>query len=122
MVNAVDAPVIAFADLLASEVQNYPLADGISIPTLPAVLEAVGDTATIYVEIKAANIESLVVRSIRESSARCAIHAFDHRIAQNVLSIFPAIPTGVLEVARHVDPVRSLIDTGALIAALGSPP
>ena len=113
MVNAVDAPVIAFADLLASEVQNYPLAEGISIPTLPAVLEAVGDTATIYVEIKAANIESLVVRSIRESSARCAIHAFDHRIAQNVLSIFPAIPTGVLEVARHVDPVRSLIDTGA---------
>lgn len=113
LVNAVDAPVVAITDLLAAELEEYPLAHGVLIPTLQAVLDAIGDTATIYVEIKAASIEPLVVRAVRESAGTCAIHAFDHRIAKSVKSIFPAIPTGVLEVARHIDPVKSLIDTGA---------
>jgi glycerophosphoryl diester phosphodiesterase len=113
VVNAVDAPVVAIADLLASDLAQYPLAQGVEIATLAAVLDAVGETATVYVEIKAPTIEPLVVRCIRESGARCAIHAFDHRIVRTVRSIFPAIPTGVLQVARHIDPAQSLLATGA---------
>jgi len=77
------------------------------------VLNAIGDRAKLYVEIKAPSIEPLVVRCVRESGTNCAIHSFDHRIVKTVKSIFPAIPTGVLEVARRVDPVASLVAAGA---------
>jgi len=53
------------------------------------------------------------VRVIRESNANCAVHSFDHRIVKTVKSIFPAIRTGVLQNARHVDPVASLLLVGA---------
>ena len=99
----------AIADLSARDLRAFPLADGIQIPTLSEVLDAVGQRATVYVEIKPPDIELLVVRSVRESNATCAIHSFDHRTVKNVKSIFPAIRTGVLEDSRHVDPVASLI-------------
>ncbi len=103
----------AIADLASAELRKIVLADGIPIPTLEDVLDAVGDGPRIYVEIKGTNIEPLVVRCIRESTANCAVHSFDHRIAQRVKKIFPAIRTGVLEVARHVDPLAALVETGA---------
>jgi glycerophosphoryl diester phosphodiesterase len=103
----------AIADLTSSEVREVVLADGIGIPTLEAVLDAVGEGPTVYVEIKGRDIEPLVVRCIRESTANCAVHSFDHRIVQNVKKIFPAIRTGVLEVARHLDPLAVLAETGA---------
>jgi glycerophosphoryl diester phosphodiesterase len=101
------------ADLSASELGRFPLTGGVEIPTLQAVLDAIGDRAKVYVEIKATNIEPLVVRCIRESGASCAVHAFDHRVVKIVKMIFPAIRTGVLEVARHIDPVASLVAAGA---------
>jgi glycerophosphoryl diester phosphodiesterase len=101
------------ADLTSLELEKYRLAAGIDIPTLAAVLDAVGNRVTTYVEIKARDIEALVVRCIRESNATCAVHSFDHRIVRNVRAIFPAIPTGVLEVARHLEPVASLLAVGA---------
>ena len=113
VVNAPGAPVADIASLTAAEIRNFPLAHGVEIPTLDNVLQAIGDRATVYVEIKAPRIEPLVVRSVRESRVACAIHAFDHRVVKTVNSIFPAIPTGVLEVSRHVDPLASLVATGA---------
>lgn len=101
------------ADLSLSELARFPLAHGVEIPTLQEVLDAVGDRAKVYVEIKAADIEPLVVRCIRESGASCAVHGFDHRAVKIVKMIFPAIRTGVLEVARHIDPVASLVAAGA---------
>jgi glycerophosphoryl diester phosphodiesterase len=92
---------------------RFPLAHGVAIPTLQAVLDAIGDRAKVYVEIKAADIEQLVVRCIRESGANCAVHAFDHRVVKTVKAIFPAIRTGVLEVSRHIDPAASLVAAGA---------
>jgi glycerophosphoryl diester phosphodiesterase len=103
----------SIAGLSATDLHNYPLSNGIPIPTLNDALEAIGTRAMVYVEIKAPNIELLVARCIRESTASCAVHSFDHRIARNVKRIFPAIRTGVLEVARHVDPVAPLVATGA---------
>jgi glycerophosphoryl diester phosphodiesterase len=102
------------ADLSASELGRFPLAPGVEIPTLEAVLKAIGDRARVYVEIKALDIEPLVVRCIRESSAACAVHAFDHRVVKTVKALFPAVRTGVLEVARHIDPIASLVAAGAL--------
>lgn len=83
------------------------------IPTLSETLDAIGNRATVYVEIKAQDIEPLVTRIIRESEATCAVHSFDHRVVKNVKAIFPAIRTGVLEVSRRIDPVASLSDVSA---------
>ena len=112
-VNAPDLATRAIAELSYTELRNFRLGEGVEIPTLAAVLDAVGTDATVYVEIKARSIEPLVVRIIREHNARCAVHSFDHRIVKTVKSIFPAVRTGVLQVARHVDPVASLVATGA---------
>jgi glycerophosphoryl diester phosphodiesterase len=80
---------------------------------LQDVLAAVPAGARVYVEIKGRDIEALVVRVIRESNADCAVHSFDHRVVQTVKNIFPAVRTGVLEVARHLDPAATLRETGA---------
>lgn len=95
------------------ELKRHPLAPGISIPTLAQALDAIGGRAGVFVEIKARDIEPHVVRCIRESQADCAVHSFDHRTVVNVKKIFPAIRCGVLEVARHLDPIASLRATGA---------
>lgn len=113
IVNAPGQVRARIADLCVSEISRFPLAHATEIPTLQAVLDAVGDRARVYVEIKATDIEALVVRCIRESGASCAVHAFDHRVVKIVKRIFPAIRTGVLEVARHIDPVVSLVAAGA---------
>jgi glycerophosphoryl diester phosphodiesterase len=104
---------IAIADANVGVVKAHPLRPGIRIPTLVEALDAIGSRAMVFIEIKARNIEPLVVRCIRESTAECAVHSFDHRIVVNVKKIFPAIRCGVLQVARHVNPVASLESTRA---------
>lgn len=113
-VNAPGSPRRRIADVTHAELRHYRLAHDIQIPTLEVVLSEIGDTAFVYVEVKAPNIEPLVTRCIRESNARCAVHSFDHRIVKTVKTIFPAIRTGVLEVSRHVDPTAALGATGAV--------
>jgi glycerophosphoryl diester phosphodiesterase len=104
---------IAIADASAAVVKAHSLYPGIQIPTLVEALDAIGSRAVVFIEIKARNIEPLVVRCVRESIAECAVHSFDHRIIVNVKKIFPAIRCGVLQVARHVNPVASLEATRA---------
>lgn len=113
IVNAPGLPPRRLAELSAAEVKRFRLEQDIEMPTLAAVLDAVGTDATVYVEIKASAIEPLVVREIRQHETTCAVHSFDHRIVKTVKSIFPAVRTGVLQVARHVDPVASLLAAGA---------
>jgi glycerophosphoryl diester phosphodiesterase len=103
----------AIAELSAAELEQFPLAEGIRIPTLAQTLDTIGDRATVYVEIKAQDIELLVTRCIRESGSRCAVHSFDHRIVKIVKAIFPAIRTGILENSRHVDPAAALVAVSA---------
>jgi glycerophosphoryl diester phosphodiesterase len=112
-VEARGSPAAEIVQLTFAELKRYPLAPDVSIPALSAVLAAIGQRAAVYVEIKARDIEPLVVRCIRQSEARCAVHSFDHRTIKTVKAIFPAIATGVLEVARHLDPADSLIATGS---------
>jgi len=112
----VNAPGLAphpIAELSSSELRKFRLAQNVEIPTLAAVLTTIGVDAMVYVEIKAPSIEPLVVRVIREHETSCAVHSFDHRIVKTVKAIFPAVRTGVLENARHVDPVASLVASGA---------
>ena len=113
VVNAPAEPRRRIAEISASELKNFKLAHDIEIPTLEEVLSTVGETAFVYIEVKAPDIEPIVTRIIRESNARCAVHSFDHRIVRTVKTLLPAIRTGVLEVSRHIDPAIALQTTGA---------
>jgi glycerophosphoryl diester phosphodiesterase len=113
VVNSVDLPVAGIAELTSAELSRYSLDQNVPIPTLSAVLTAIGSRASVYIEIKAPAIEPLVVRCIRESPGTYAVHSFDHRIVKTVNAVFPAIPTGVLQVARPLDPLHALVGAGA---------
>jgi glycerophosphoryl diester phosphodiesterase len=113
VVNARNFAPHPISELSHRQLSEVRLDQDIEIPTLSAVLDAVGTAAVVYVEIKAPSIEPLVVRAIREHETTCAVHSFDHRIVKTVKSIFPALRTGVLQVSRHLDPVAGLIAAGA---------
>jgi len=83
------------------------------IPTLREVLDLVANRVPVYVEVKARGIEELVVSCVREYSTRCAVHAFDHRIARRVHALAPEIPTGLLLSSYLLDPARALRGAGA---------
>jgi glycerophosphoryl diester phosphodiesterase len=78
------------------------------VPRLAEVLSLVDGRATVYVEIKGAGIESQVIDVNRGSQARCAIHAFDHRVAQRVAVLAPEIPRGILSASYVLDPAGEL--------------
>src|SRR5687768_16417859 len=68
------------AELTAAELATFKTS-GEPIPTLAAVLEAIGPRATVYVEIKGRDIESSVIDTIAgaPSVRGVAVHSFDHR-------------------------------------------
>ena len=102
------------AALTRDELATFRLDGGVEIPSLDAVLALVASAGAIaYVEIKGRGIERAVVDCIRRSGARCAVHAFDHRVAVAVRAIAPELPTGVLLVGRLVEPSAALRAAGA---------
>jgi glycerophosphoryl diester phosphodiesterase len=91
---------------------------------------------TVYVEIKGERIEAAVATVIGESSARCAVHSFDHEAIARLRAIAPEIPRGILfdkaatadatirrieaAGARDLWPRRDLIDATLLALAHGA--
>ena len=82
--------------MIWEELQRVELAPGIGVPRLADVLALTPPEKTVYVEIKGANIEELVVATIDGGSARCAVHSFDHAAIARCRAIAPHIPRGVL--------------------------
>lgn len=92
------------AALTEAELRHFRV-DGVGeIPTLAAVLDLVGDQATVYVEIKGEGIEREVLQVIAASTATCAVHSFDHRAVRLVHDLAPDMPTGALVTRRPADP------------------
>lgn len=112
-------------------VRTVELATGTGIPRLADVLAIAPPHATVYVEIKGHGIEQAVAACVRASSARCAVHSFDHSAIETMRRIAPEIPRGILfdervtsvraamerTAARDVWPQWKLIDA-ALVAAV----
>ena len=108
------------ATLGATEVcGDWAATEDARIPTLEDVLSLVGDRATVYVEIKGVGIERLVLDAIGGAAgARCAVHAFDHRVSRRARELSASLPggtlaAGVLVVSRLVDPVAPMRAAGA---------
>jgi len=93
---------IAALDLSALREQALPA--GIEIPTLDEVLELVGTSATVYIEVKAVDIEEALVACLaRHPNARVAVHAFDHRIPMMVRQLRSQTAIGLLNVSYPLD-------------------
>ena len=102
--------------LTLTELHRYPLAPGVEIPTLAAVLDRMAKSTpppVVYVEVKAKGIEEAVVEVLDYARVPTAVHAFDHRIAARVTSIRPSIPTGILLDSYLIDPGGALQNAGA---------
>lgn len=83
---ATDWPALASAEL----------AGGGTIPTLADVLAIAPAAATVYVEIKGEGIEAGVAEVLRASTARTAVHSFNHGAIVRMRQIAPEIPRGIL--------------------------
>ena len=104
----------ALAEMTWEEVRRVELAPGITIPSLQQVLTAVGDRATVYVELKGTNSEWAALDVITASSVRCAVHSFDHDAITRAARLAPAVRRGILFDAYPEDIDAKLRDTAAL--------
>ena len=78
------------------ELSDIRLDDDATIPRLEEVLQALGDRATVYVELKGQRIEDAVIDVVRKHGRRYALHSFDHDAIIRVAEKAPDIPRGVL--------------------------
>ncbi len=115
------------------DVRAIRLPGGHAIPTLDAVLDAMGHRLSLYVEVKApAGREPAVLACLdRHPGARVSVHAFDHRIAARCRALRPGLPIGFLsasyplELAAQFTVVRpdafwqhaALVDAALVVAA-----
>ncbi|MEO5815529.1 MAG: glycerophosphodiester phosphodiesterase [Gemmatimonadaceae bacterium] len=88
-------------------------ADGAQIPTLADVCALVKDRAELFVEIKGAGIEALVVAALAAYDGRAAIHSFDHALIRRLADAGCSYRLGAL--FEDALDVRALMErTGAL--------
>ncbi len=106
--------VVTLAAVRSLDLSAIPLPSGSHIPTLDQVFELVGERATVYVEVKARNVESLVAAAIaRHPGATVAVHAFDHRIPVEVRALSPGLPIGLLSASYPLDVRSQLLPAAA---------
>jgi glycerophosphoryl diester phosphodiesterase len=84
---------IPIADIGWSDLETDAAAH---VPRLDDVLEAIGDTAAVYIELKGRGIERGVIDVARKHGRRYAMHSFDHAAIERVAELAPDIPRGVL--------------------------
>jgi len=102
--------VIAFTTF--AELREQP-PHGAQLPTLSEVCALVKGRAELFVEIKGAGIEGLVVAALLEYDGRAAIHSFDHELIRRLADT--GCPYRVGALFEDAMDVRALMDaTGAL--------
>lgn len=104
------------AEHTLAELRQVRLTNGEPVPTLAEALAAAPGLG-MWVEVKtlaaAHDAALLAVLEADPRPARCAVHSFDHRLVRRLRQLRPTLQTGVLTVARLVDPAGPLRDTGA---------
>jgi len=91
-----------------AELEAVDLGGGARIPTLDQVLGAAAGRATVYVELKGANIEQQVVAAVRRHSTAVALHSFDHSAVERASQLAPDIPRGVLFESAVSNPIQAM--------------
>lgn len=101
-----EAGGLAIAGSPWSAIQPVSLPGGARVPRLRDVLQAIGDRATVYVELKGVGIESAVAAVVREHGRRYALHSFDHAAIARCASAWPDIARGVLIDGKEPRPLE----------------
>ena len=86
---------------------------GDRIPRLRDVLEAIGDRAAIYIELKGRGIEDAVIDVARTYGRRFALHSFDHEAIARLVQKAPEIARGILldrDVPKPTDQLRRAVE------------
>ena len=95
------------------------LANGESVPTLAAALDALGRRLQVFVEVKSlpTEFDDRLLATLDEgpNPRGYAIHGFDHRIVARLGRKRPALRRGVLSASYPVDPLAGPRDAGATI-------
>lgn len=108
--------MLPFALLDSKDIAKLTLDGQVKIPTLDEALEAIGQRASVFIEVKASGIETSVARCLRrhmDNIDRYSVHAFDHRIVKRVLELIPSVRTGALQVSYLLDTAGALRKAGA---------
>jgi glycerophosphoryl diester phosphodiesterase len=96
-----------------NELSQIDLGDGDRIPRLRDVLEAIGDRAAVYIELKGRGIEDAVIDVARKYGRRFALHSFDHDAVARLMQKAPGIPRGVLlerDIPKPTDQLRRAVE------------
>jgi glycerophosphoryl diester phosphodiesterase len=101
------------SELTAAELATHELAPGVTVPTLAEVVDAVGDDAVLYVEVKARAAEAAVLEVLAGREERAPVHSFDHRVARAIRAASARTPVGVLSTSYLLDPVHAMRGAGA---------
>jgi glycerophosphoryl diester phosphodiesterase len=104
----------ALASMAWSEVARVEIAPGIGVPSLAQVLAAVGDRATVYVELKGSNTERATLDVIAAARTHCAVHSFDHATIARAARLAPAVRRGILFDTYPADLDAEMRDSSAL--------
>ena len=91
-----------------AEVRSLRVGGSLGIPTLPEVLEAVGDRLTVYCELKGAGVVEVAAPILARHPGPCAMHSFDHRAVRRAAELAPRVPRGILVASRLVDIAHAL--------------
>ena len=111
-----DGNLTAFAKSDSAAISKARLPGDHAIPTLDQTLDAIGNRADVFIEIKAPGIESDVARCLKrhaEGHERYAVHAFDHRVVKRMLELVPSVTTGILQVGYPIDSRSAMRAAGA---------
>ena len=106
-------PVLADG-LGIADVTLARLREETDVPTLEEVCGLVRGRAELFVEVKGAGIEQLVLDVIGGYDGRFAIHSFDHGLITRIHVIDPSIRLGVLFEETPHDVATLMRSTGAL--------
>jgi glycerophosphoryl diester phosphodiesterase len=88
-------------------------APGVPVPTLREVCDLVGRRAELFVEIKGAGIERLVLDALRDRRGETAIHSFDHDMIARLHRSACPWPLGILVEEAPADVAAAMRRTGA---------
>ena len=100
------------AETTWSALQHLDLGGGARIPRLRDVLDAIGERATVYIELKGRNVEDATIGVVRERGRRFALHSFDHATIARVAAKAPDIARGILfdsDVTNAADELRRAV-------------
>ena len=102
--------------LTAEQVGALRLANGEPVPTLPAVLQAVGKIR-VFIEVKSLEprFDARLLEAIDAgpNPQGYAVHGFDHRIVRRLGLLRPGLQRWVLSSSYPVHPLQALADAGA---------